>query len=190
MHNLNIMKENGVYKALYEAEPLVALGNQHDYDYDYYESISKAPLIVDWGVVVSEKHPGSSQQYNLQRMWSRSTIPYSLACEKILPRQDAYTLYGMTLELLSEFYHFWYLGIFIVFLVTIPYFILQTLIFGYSKESPLLKSLSPLISRGVLILILWYLSWLANSESENVEDLVTGLTKITSENDKCVDEYT
>ena len=123
-------------------------------------------------------------------MWSRSTAPYSLACEKILPRQDAYALYGMTLELLSEFYHFWYLGIFIVLLVTIPYFILQTLIFGYSKESPLLKSLAPLISRGVLILILWYFSWLANSESENVEDLVTGLSKITTENKSCVDDYT
>ena len=54
MHNYDIMKENGVFKALYRAEPLVALGNRHDYDYDYYEEISKAPLIVDWSVVVDE----------------------------------------------------------------------------------------------------------------------------------------
>ena len=59
MHNLDIMKENGVYGALYNSEPMVAVGAQ--YDYDYYESISKRPTMVDWGLV-TEDHPETSQE--------------------------------------------------------------------------------------------------------------------------------
>lgn len=46
MSNYDILKENGVFNAVYRSEPEVAVGSHGDYD-DYAE-MSKHPLIWEW----------------------------------------------------------------------------------------------------------------------------------------------
>lgn len=46
MSNYDIMKENGVFKAVYRPEPEVATGILGDYD--YYAGLSTPPLIWEW----------------------------------------------------------------------------------------------------------------------------------------------
>mmetsp|Transcript_36661 Transcript_36661/g.44862 ORF Transcript_36661/g.44862 Transcript_36661/m.44862 type:complete len:118 (+) Transcript_36661:1107-1460(+) len=105
-----------------------------------------------------------------------------------MSREDAYEALGMNLEVLSEFHHFWLLGVCIVALVLVPYTVFKTVLMR-KEDSPWLRSLSPALSRGCLVLILSYMSTLAVTESSEVDSLIVDLTKVTEEN-VCLDDYT
>jgi hypothetical protein len=110
-----------VYKELFFQEPEPALGYNHDYD--YYMKITDRPDYFEWGEVVrSSDDSASSRADNLLSLWLRPTIFYSLDCESILSRDEAFDTLGKQIEILAFFHHFWWIGTFIILLVLIPLF--------------------------------------------------------------------
>lgn len=53
-------------------------------------------------------------------LWTRTTIPWSLACEDTLSRADAYEIVSMQLETLGFVDNFWLLGFIILTLTIMP----------------------------------------------------------------------
>ena len=105
-----------------------------------------------------------------------------------MSRTDAYRVFGMTLTVLSLFSNFWLLGFVILALVLIPFFLLQMMVYK-EKMGPKMERFVPVLSRALLVGIVFLVQGLSAAESMMVADLSDDLTAITESND-CVDQYT
>ena len=113
--------------------------------------------LFNWRDVDDYGVSAPSRNTNIQKMWMRSTIGWSLECEAKLPRENAYNMLKMELETLGFVNNFWLIGICIILLAVIPHVAYLQMTTAERKKSWFLK-LEPIVSRLIFIVIFDLLS--------------------------------
>ena len=90
---------------------------------------------------------------------------------------------------MSFFETFWFLGMIIIVLATIPHYFYVTYIADHKKEKQWVLKIEPVASRAILVLIFYVLSSLSQSQKDLVSSSIDKVSTVTEMNN-CVDEYT
>ena len=111
----------------------------------------------DWTRIDDFGRSEPSRRANILRLWTRTTIPWSLSCEENLSRSDAFEIVSMQFETLGFVDNFWLLGVVILTLTLMPHVAYLRMTEPERKESLYLR-FEPIGSRLVFVLIFNWLS--------------------------------
>ena len=141
----------------------------------------------DWTRIDDFGRSEPSRRANILRLWTRTTIPWSLQCEENLSRADAFEIVSMQFETLGFVDNFWLLGVVILTLTLMPHVAYLRMTEPERKESLYLR-FEPIGSRLVFLLIFNWLSSMSQRERDLCADNIDAVSNLSRTN-PCTDKY-